>query len=45
MGNMTVGLGGFDNGESFGASTDDVKAQHSGYNTAITWAMGNITLV
>jgi hypothetical protein len=44
MGNMTVGLQGFDNGASFGASTDDVKAKHNGYNTAITWAMGNITL-
>ena len=41
---MSVGLQGFDNGASFGASSDDVKAQHSGYNTAITWAMGNLTV-
>ena len=44
MGNMTMGLHGFDNGASFGASTDTDKANHSGYNTAITWAMGNVTL-
>ena len=45
MGNMTVGVHGYDNGDSFGASTDTDKAKDSGYNTAITWAMGNITLV
>jgi hypothetical protein len=44
MGNMSVGLQGFDNGASFGASSDDDKARHNGYNTAITWAMGNITV-
>jgi hypothetical protein len=44
MGNMTVGVHGYDNGDSFGASTDTDKAANSGYNTAITWAMGNITL-
>jgi len=44
MGNMTMGLHGFDNGASFGAATDTDKANHSGYNTAITWAMGNVTL-
>ena len=44
MGNMSVGVQGFDNGASFGASSDDVKARHNGYNTAITWAMGNLTL-
>jgi len=43
MGNMTIGLAGFDNGESFGASGDTDKARNSGYNTAVTWAMGNIT--
>jgi len=43
-GNLSVGVNGFDNGASFGASSDDVKARHSGYNTGITWAMGNITL-
>ena len=41
---MTVGISGHDNGASFGASTDTDKATSSGYNTAITWAMGNITL-
>jgi len=44
MGNMTVGLHGYDNGDSFGAATDAIKAKNSGYNTAVTWAMGNITL-
>jgi hypothetical protein len=44
MGNMTVGLHGYDNGDSFGATTDTDKAKNSGYNTAITWAMGNLTL-
>jgi hypothetical protein len=44
MGNMTVGVHGYDNGDSFGASSDTDKAANSGYNTAITWAMGNITL-
>jgi hypothetical protein len=44
MGNMTVGLHGYDNGASFGASSDAIKASNNGYNTAITWAMGNITL-
>ena len=41
---MTVGVHGYDNGDSFGASTDTDKAANSGYNTAITWAMGNVTL-
>ena len=44
MGNMTVGVHGYDNGDSFGASTDADKATNNGYNTAITWAMGNMTL-
>ncbi|MDB9762144.1 porin [Alphaproteobacteria bacterium] len=44
MGNMTVGVHGYDNGDSFGASTDADKAKNSGYNTAITWAMGNMTV-
>ena len=44
MGDMTVGFSGYDNGDSFGASTDAVKAKNSGYSAAITYAMGNITL-
>jgi hypothetical protein len=44
MGNMTVGVHGFDNGDSFGAASDADKAKHNGYNTAVTWNMGNITL-
>ncbi|MDG2267484.1 MAG: porin [Alphaproteobacteria bacterium] len=44
MGNMSIGLHGFDNGASFGASSDDDKARHNGWNSAITWAMGNLTL-
>ena len=44
MGNLSIGAQGFDNGASFGASSDDEKARHNGYNTAITYAMGNITV-
>ena len=44
MGNMTVGVHGYDNGDSFGHAGDADKATNSGYNTAITWAMGNMTL-
>jgi len=44
MGNMSIGLHGFDNGASFGASSDDDKARHNGWNSAVTWAMGNLTL-
>jgi len=44
MGDLAIGLAGFDNGASFGASTDAIKARNSGYNLAATWAMGNITL-
>ena len=44
MGNMTIGVHGYDNGDSFGASTDADKAANNGYNTAVTWNMGNITL-
>ena len=44
MGNITLGLAGYDNGDSFGASTDADKAKNSGYSVALTYAMGNITL-
>ena len=44
MGDMTLGLSGYDNGDSFGASTDAVKAKNSGYSIALTYAMGNMTL-
>jgi len=44
MGDLVVGVSGFDNGASFGASTDAIKARNSGYNVAATWQMGNITL-
>jgi len=44
MGNMTIGFAGFDNGASFGASTDADKANNSGWNSSITWAMGNMTI-
>ena len=44
MGNMTIGFAGFDNGASFGASSDTDKANNSGWNSSVTWAMGNITI-
>ena len=44
MGNMTVGVHGYDNGDSFGHAGDADKASNNGYNTAVTWAMGNLTL-
>jgi hypothetical protein len=44
MGNMTIGFAGFDNGASFGASTDTDKANNSGWNTSVVWVMGNVTL-
>lgn len=44
MGNITLGVHAYDNGDSFGSSTDADKASESGYNVAATYAMGNITL-
>jgi hypothetical protein len=44
MGNTTLGVAGYDNGDSFGASGDTVKASDSGYNVNIVHAMGNITV-
>ena len=44
MGDLTLGLSGFDNGDSFGASGDAIKAKNSGWNVAATWQMGNIQL-
>jgi hypothetical protein len=44
MGDLAFGVHAFDNGSSFGANTDTVQADHSGYTTMATWAMGNITL-
>ena len=34
----------YDNGDSYGQSTDSSKASSSGWNTAATYDMGNITL-
>jgi len=42
MGNLTMGVGGFDNGESYGAATDTVQSAHSGYSVNAVWNMGNI---
>jgi len=44
MGDLTIGASGFDNGDSFGATTDADKASNSGYNFAATYAMGNVTI-
>jgi len=44
MGNMAFGIHAYDNGESFGASTDAVKAKESGYTVMATYNMGNITV-
>jgi len=44
MGDLAFGVHGFDNGDSFGASTDTDQADHSGYTTMATYAMGNVTL-
>jgi hypothetical protein len=42
MGNLQLGVGGFDNGESFGAATDAVQSAHSGYSLNAVWNMGSI---
>ena len=44
MGNIAFGVHAYDNGESFGASTDAVKAKESGYTVMATYNMGNITV-
>jgi hypothetical protein len=44
MGATTLGISGFDNGASYGASGDAVKAEHSGWNVSATHSMGNITI-
>jgi hypothetical protein len=44
MGNLAFGIHAYDNGESFGASTDAVKAKESGYTVSATYNMGNITV-
>jgi hypothetical protein len=41
---MTIGFAGFDNGASFGASTDTDKANNSGWNSSVVWVMGNVTI-
>jgi len=43
-GDWTLGYMVYDNGESYGASTDSSKASSSGQNVALTYNMGNITL-
>jgi len=44
MGNISIGAHMYDNGASFGSSTDADKASEAGYNVAATYAMGNITV-
>ena len=44
MGNIALGIHAYDNGDSFGASTDAVQAKESGYTVMATYNMGNITV-
>jgi hypothetical protein len=44
MGATTLGISGFDNGASYGASGDAIKAAHSGWNVSATHNMGSITI-
>ena len=44
MGNIAFGIHAYDNGDSFGASTDAVQAKESGYTVMATYNMGNITV-
>ena len=44
MGNLAMGVHAYDNGDSFGSSTDADKAAESGYTVSATYAMGNITV-
>jgi len=44
MGNIALGLQGFDNGTSWGNSGDTDAASHAGYNIQATYNMGNITV-
>ena len=44
MGNVTAGVHAYDNGDSFGAASDAINANNSGYTIAVEYAMGNITL-
>jgi len=44
MGNISVGAHMYDNGDSFGAASDAIKAQNSGYTVSMEYGMGNITI-
>jgi len=44
MGNIVMGIHGYDDGDSWGGSTDADKASNSGYTVSATYAMGNITI-
>jgi hypothetical protein len=43
-GNLTVGGHWYNNGDSFGANSDAIKAKDDGYTVSATYAMGNVTL-
>jgi hypothetical protein len=43
-GNLTVGAHWYNNGDSFGANSDAIKAKEDGYTVSATYAMGNITV-
>jgi len=44
MGNISIGVMAFNNGDSWGQSEDADQADHSGYNVQATYNMGNITV-
>ena len=43
-GNLTVGGHWYNNGDSFGANSDAIKAKEDGYTVSATYAMGNVTV-
>jgi len=44
MGNISMGVHAFDNGDSFGQAEDADKASHSGYTVMVNYNMGNISV-
>ena len=44
MGDLSMGVHAFDNGDSFGSNTDADKASHSGYTLMVNYNMGNVSV-
>ena len=44
MGDLSMGVHAFDNGDSFGSNTDADKASHSGYTVMVNYNMGNVSV-